>query len=81
MIYFRDVISLLARVFIFLIDGATQEVPIKKCLKVIVGQVFEIYAIELLGSLTTGMTSLTLHYICIRSTCTLTYRDFVCKSL
>ena len=27
--FFRDVISLLARVFIFLIDRATQEVPIK----------------------------------------------------
>ena len=26
--FFRDVISLLARVFIFLIDRATQEVPI-----------------------------------------------------
>ena len=30
---FRDVISLLARVFIFLIDRATQEVPMKKYLK------------------------------------------------
>ena len=28
-IFFRDVISLLARVFIFLIDRATQEVPIQ----------------------------------------------------
>ena len=28
---FRDVISLLARVFIFLIDRATQEVPIINC--------------------------------------------------
>ena len=28
LILFRDVISLLARVFIFLIDRATQEVPI-----------------------------------------------------
>ena len=27
--FFRDVISLLARVFIFLIDRATQEVPMK----------------------------------------------------
>ena len=27
--FFRDVISLLAQVFIFLIDGATQEIPIK----------------------------------------------------
>ena len=34
--FFRDVISLLARVFIFLIDRATQEVPIKKYLKEIV---------------------------------------------
>ena len=28
--FFRDVISLLTRVFIFLIDRATQEVPINK---------------------------------------------------
>ena len=28
-IFFRDVISLLARVFIFVIDMATQEVPMK----------------------------------------------------
>ena len=39
-IFFRDVISLLDRVFIFLIDRATQEVPIKKYLKEIVGKVF-----------------------------------------
>ena len=32
-IFFRDVISLLARVFIFLIDRATQEVPIQKILE------------------------------------------------
>ena len=44
---------MLARVFIFVINRATQEVPIKKYLKEIVGQVFEIYAIELLGSLPT----------------------------
>ena len=52
-IFFRDVISLLARVFIFLIDRATQEVPIyKKYWKKIVGhKFFEINAIELLGSL------------------------------
>ena len=30
LIFLRDVISLLAQVFIFLIDRATQEVPIKK---------------------------------------------------
>ena len=30
LILFRDVISLLARVFIFLIDRATQEVPMTK---------------------------------------------------
>ena len=42
----RDVISLLARVFIFLIDRATQEVPMKN-----IG--FEIYAIELLSSMST----------------------------
>ena len=51
-IFFRDVISLLARVFIFLIDRATQEVPMQKILEKIVGhKFFEIYAIELLGSL------------------------------
>ena len=38
--FFRDVISLLARVFIFLIDRATQEVPIKKYLKKIVCRKF-----------------------------------------
>ena len=40
---FRDVISLLALVFIFLIDRATQELPMKTYLKEIVGPVFEIY--------------------------------------
>ena len=39
----RDVISLLAQIYIFLIDRATQEVPINKYLKEIVGPVFEIY--------------------------------------
>ena len=39
---FRDVISLLTRVFILLIDTATQEVPMKKYLKEIVSPVFEI---------------------------------------
>ena len=39
LIFFRDVISLLARVFIFLIDRATQEVPMNKYLKEIVGPV------------------------------------------
>ena len=52
-----------------------------KYLKEIVGQVFEIYAIELLGSLPTDeawvMTSLALHYISIRST--LTYREYYAK--
>ena len=41
MIFFRDVISLLARVFILLIDSATQEVPMKKYLKEIVSPVLE----------------------------------------
>ena len=41
-IFFRDVISLLARVVILLIDTATQEVPMKKYLKEIVSPVFEI---------------------------------------
>ena len=39
---FRDVISLLARVLILLIDTATQEVPMKNILKKIVSPVFEI---------------------------------------
>ena len=50
--------------------------------KEIVGQVFEIYTIELLGSLPTDEAwphALTLHYICIRST--LTYREYVYNSL
>ena len=42
LIFFRDVISLLARVYILLIDTATQEVPMKKHLKEIVSPVFEI---------------------------------------
>ena len=43
LIFFRDVISLLARVVILLIDTATQEVPMKKYLrKEIVSPVFEI---------------------------------------
>ena len=53
LIFVRDVISLLTRVFIFLIDMATQEVPMNKYLKEIVGSVFEIYAIELLSSMST----------------------------
>ena len=44
---FRDVISLLARVFIVLIDTATQEVPIKNIWKKLSVQ-FLRYAIELL---------------------------------
>ena len=48
----------LARVFIFLIDGATQEIPIKKYLKEIVFPVFEIYAIEWLGSMSAYVTFL-----------------------
>ena len=45
-----------------------------------VGQVFEIYAIELLGSMSTDEACVT--YVCytyIRST--LAYREYVCKSL
>ena len=42
LIFVRAVISLLARVFILLIDTATQEVPMKKYLKEIVSPVFEI---------------------------------------
>ena len=44
---FRDVISLLARVFVFLIDTATQEVPMKNIWKKLSVQ-FLRYAIELL---------------------------------
>ena len=39
--------------FICLIDRATQDFPMKKYLKEIVGPVFEIYAIELLSSMST----------------------------
>ena len=45
--FFRDVISLLARVFIYLIDTATQEVPMKNIWKKLSVQ-FLRYAIELL---------------------------------
>ena len=45
--FFRDVISLLARVFIVLIDTATQEVPMKNIWKKLSAQ-FLRYAIELL---------------------------------
>ena len=45
--FFRDVISLLARVFILLIDTATQEVPMKNIWKKLSAQ-FLRYAIELL---------------------------------
>ena len=46
-IIFRDVISLLARVFILLIDTATQEVPMKNICKKLSVQFLK-YAIELL---------------------------------
>ena len=77
LILFRDVISLLAGVFIFLIDRATQEVPMKKYLKEIVGPVFEIYAIGIvkLDVYLRGMTSLT--YVTILSG----VREYVCNSL
>ena len=47
MIFFHDVISLLARVYILLIDTATQEVPMKNIWKKLSIQ-FLRYAIELL---------------------------------
>ena len=47
LIFFRDVISLLARVFILLIDTATQEIPMKNIWKKLSFQ-FLRYAIELL---------------------------------
>ena len=47
LIFFRDVISLLARVFILLIDTATQEVPMKNIWKKLSIQ-FLRYAIQLL---------------------------------
>ena len=49
---FRDVISMHARVFILLIDRATQEVPMKNILNKLSVQ-FLRYAIELLGSMCT----------------------------
>ena len=45
-IFFRDIISLFSRIFIFLIDRATQEVPMKNY--------FEIYTIALLVSTSTN---------------------------
>ena len=47
LIFFRDVIALLARVFILLIDTATQEVPMNNIWKKLSVQ-FLRYAIELL---------------------------------
>ena len=47
LIFFRDVISLLARVFILLIDTATQDVPMKNIWKKLSFQLLR-YAIELL---------------------------------
>ena len=47
LIFFRDVISLLARVFILLIDTATQEVPMKNIWKKLSVH-FLRYAMELL---------------------------------
>ena len=45
LIFFRHVISLLARVLTLLIDRATQEVPMENIYKEIVGPVFEMYTI------------------------------------
>ena len=47
LIFFRDVISLLARVIILLIDTATQEVPMNNIWKKLSVQLLR-YAIELL---------------------------------
>ena len=74
---FRDDISLLAPVFILLIDRATQEVPMKNVWKKLPVQFFWIYAIELLGSMSfdEAWRHLRVTYV------TLTYREYVCKSL
>ena len=48
------IISLISRVIIFLIDWATQEVPMKIYFIEIVGPVFEIYTIAMLGSISTN---------------------------
>ena len=69
--FFRYVISLLARVFIFLIDRATEEVAIKNIWKTL-----SVKFLRYIGSLPTDEAwrhALTLHYICIWSA--LTYRD------
>ena len=47
-IFLRDVISLLARVFIWLIDTATQEVPMKNIWNKLSVQFLRSYAIQLL---------------------------------
>ena len=47
-IFLRDVISLLARVFILLIDTATQEVPMKNIWNKLSVQFLRSYAIQLL---------------------------------
>ena len=67
--------------FYILINMAAQKVRSQeKHLKEIVGPVFEIYAIELLGSmLLTRHDVIYVRYIFIRSA--LTYRECLCKSL
>ena len=73
-IIFHDIISLFSWVFIFLIDRATQEVGShEKYLKDIVGRVFEIYTIVLVGSISTNEAwhdVIYVRYIFIRSTLT-----------
>ncbi len=70
-----NIFSLLARLFIFLIDRATQEIPIQN-LNEIVSPVFEIYAIEFLDLCLLTRQDIT--YIChIFILGALTYQKYV----
>ena len=71
LIFFRDVISLLARVFIFVIDMATRKVSHEKYCKEIIGPVFEICTPLNCRCLLTRHDVTYVHY---RST--LTYREY-----
>ena len=71
---FRDVISLLARVFIFLIDRATQEVPMENIWNKWLVQFLRYTSLHfMLDVYWRGMASLT--YV------KLTYREYVYNSL
>ena len=71
LIFCRDVISLLAWVFVYLIDRATQEVPMKN--------IWMKLSVKFLRYTPLHCDVTYIRYIFIRST--LTYREYVCKSL